>query len=128
MWLSVSSSTWSDLELGDYADRYLVDSFSSVKNVGRILLGGRRELSVRVWIDPIKLAANDMTLQEVESALRKENISLPAGTLEAENIDLTINLDKSYTNINELKFLPIKKTKDQCKIIRCFKRRIRSCF
>ena len=38
MWLSVSSSTWSDLELGDYADRYLVDAFSSVKNVGRIRL------------------------------------------------------------------------------------------
>ena len=113
MWLSVSSSTWSDLELGDYADRYLVDSFSSVKNVGRILLGGLRELSVRVWIDPIKLAANDMTIQEVESALRNENISLPAGTLEADNIDLTINLDKSYTNIDELKFLPIKRTKDK---------------
>ena len=46
MWLSVSSATWSDLELGDYADRYLVDTFSSVKNVGRILLGGLRELSV----------------------------------------------------------------------------------
>ena len=116
MWLSVSSSTWSDLELGDYADRYLVDSFSSVKNVGRILLGGLRELSVRVWIDPIKLAANNMTIQEVENALRNENISLPAGTLEAENIDLTINLDKSYTNIDELKFLPIKRTKD--KIVR----------
>ena len=116
MWLSVSSSTWSDLELGDYADRYLIDAFSSVKNVGRILLGGLRELSVRVWIDPIKLAANDMTIQEVENALRNENISLPAGTLEAENIDLTINLDKSYTNIDELKFLPIKRTKD--KIVR----------
>ena len=38
-----------------------------------------------------------MTIQEVENALRNENISLPAGTLEAENIDLTINLDKSYT-------------------------------
>ena len=44
-----------------------------------------------------------MTIQEVENALRNENISLPAGTLEADNID-------------ELKFLPIKKTKD--KIVR----------
>ena len=54
MWLSLSSSTWTDLELGDYAERYLVDQFSSVKNVGRIRTGGLRELSVRVWIDPIK--------------------------------------------------------------------------
>ena len=112
MWLALSSSNWSDLELGDYAERYLVDDFSSVKNVGRILVGGLRELSVRVWIDPIKLAANNLTVQEVELALRNENISLPAGTLEANNIDLTLNLDKSYTNINQLKNLPVKKNKN----------------
>ena len=112
MWLSLSSSTWTDLELGDYARRYLVDNFSSVKNVGRILIGGLRELSIRVWIDPIKLAANDLTIQEVENSLRNENVSLPAGTLEAENIDLTINLDKSYKDIKSIKNLPIKKTKD----------------
>ena len=111
MWLALSSSTWSDLELGDYAERYLVDTFSSVKNVGRIMVGGLRELSVRVWVDPIKLAANDLTIQEVEKALRSENISLPAGTLEANNIDLTLNLDKSYDSIAKLKELPVKKSK-----------------
>ncbi len=111
MWLALSSSTWSDLELGDYAERYLVDQFSSVKNVGRILVGGLRELSVRVWIDPIKLAANDLTIQEVENSLRNENVSLPAGTLESNNIDLTINLDKSYNDLEKLKQLPIRKTK-----------------
>ena len=110
MWLALSSSTWSDLELGDYAERYLVDTFSSVKNVGRILVGGLRELSIRVWIDPIKLAANNLTVQEVERALRSENIRLPAGTLEANNIDLTLNLDKSYNSIETIKQLPIKKT------------------
>ena len=92
MWLSLSSSTWSDLELGDYAERYLVDTFSSVKNVGRIRVGGLRELSIRVWIDPIKLASNDLTVQDVELALRRENIRLPAGTLEANNIDLNLSL------------------------------------
>ena len=112
MWLALSSPTWSDLELGDYAERYLVDKFSNVKNVGRILVGGLRELSVRVWIDPIKLAANNLTIQEVELALRKENVSLPAGTLEANNIDLTINLDKSYNDLEKLKQLPLKKGKD----------------
>ena len=110
MWLALSSSTWSDLELGDYAERYLVDTFSSVKNVGRILVGGLRELSIRVWVDPIKLAANDLTIQEVEKALRGENIRLPAGTLEANNIDLTLNLDKSYNSIKTIEQLPIKKT------------------
>ena len=72
-----------------------------------------RELSVRVWIDPIKLAANDLTIQEVERALRNENVDLPAGTLEADNRDLTLNIDKSYTNIETIKSLPIKKVKNK---------------
>ena len=55
------------------------------------------------------MAANDLTIQEVENALRNENISLPAGTLEADNVDLTLNLDKSYNNIDTIKQLPIKK-------------------
>ncbi len=112
MWLSVSSTTWSDLEIGDYTRRYLVDNFSNVKGVGRILVGGLRELSVRVYISPTKLAANNLTIQEVEQALRKENISLPAGSLEATNIDLTINLDKAYKDLSSIKQLPIKKIKN----------------
>ena len=117
MWVAVSSPTWSDLDLGDYAERYLVDVFSSVPNVGRILVGGLRELSVRIWVDPIKLAANDLTIQEVERALRNENINLPAGTLEADNKDLTLNIDKSYTNIDTIKQLPIKKNKEKSVIL-----------
>ena len=112
MWLSVSSTSWNDLDIGDYARRYLVDNFSNVKGVGRILVGGLRELSVRVYISPSKLAANNLTVQEVEQALRNENISLPAGSLEATNIDLTINLDKAYKDLSSIKQLPIKKIKN----------------
>jgi len=112
MWLSVSSTNWSDLEIGDYTRRYLVDNFSNVEGVGRILVGGLRELSVRIYISPTKLAANNLTVQEVEQALRKENISLPAGSLEATNIDLTINLDKAYKDLSSIKRLPVKKIKN----------------
>ena len=117
MWVALSSPTWNDLDLGDYAERYLIDAFSSVPNVGRILVGGLRELSVRVWIDPIKLAANNLTIQEVERALRNENINLPAGTLEANNKDLTLNIDKSYTNIDTIRQLPLRKNKDKVIIL-----------
>ena len=56
------------------------------------------------------MCIRDRSITEVESAIRGENISLPAGTLEADNIDLTLNLDKSYNDINSIKQLPIKKT------------------
>ena len=112
MWLSFSSETMTDLELTDYADRFLTDTFSTVPGVGRVRLGGQRELSLRVWLDPIALAARDLTTQEVEEALRKENIEFPAGRIESKDIDLTIKLDKAYQNLENYKKLPLKRAKD----------------
>ena len=112
MWLSFSSDTMSDLELTDYADKYLTDSFSTVSGVGRVRLGGQRELSLRVWLDPLALAARDLTTQEVEQALRKENVEFPAGRIESRDVDLTIKLDKAYQKLDSYKKLPLKRAKD----------------
>ena len=112
MWLSFSSDTMTDLELTDYADRYLTDLFSTVDGVGRVRLGGERELSLRVWLDPLALAARDLTTQEVELVLRKENIEFPAGRIESKDVDLTIKLDKAYKNLDSYKKLPLKRARD----------------
>ena len=112
MWLSFNSDTMTDLELTDYADRYLTDLFSTVEGVGRVRLGGERELSLRVWLDPIALAARDLTTQEVESVLRKENVEFPAGRIESKDVDLTIKLDKAYENLESYKKLPLKRARD----------------
>jgi len=113
MWVSVSGSEkWSDLELGDYSRRFLIDSFANIKGVGRVLLGGLRSLSVRVYINPVLLAANDLTIQEVEQALRRENISLPAGSFDGPNLELSISVDKVYKDLSSIKQLPIKKVKN----------------
>ena len=100
MWLSFSSEIMSDVELTDYADRYLTDLFSTVKGVGRVRLGGEREMSLRVWLDPISLAARDLTTQEIEEALLKENVEFPAGRIESKDIDLTIQLDNAYKEVD----------------------------
>ena len=112
MWIEFSSETMTDLELSDYADRYLIDNFSTVEGVGRVTLGGERELSLRIWLDPIALAARDLTTQEVEAVLRKENLEFPAGKIESKDIDLTIKLDKAYQNLSNYKKLPLKRSKD----------------
>ncbi len=112
MWLSFNSETMTDLELTDYADRYLTDLFSTVEGVGRVRLGGERELSLRVWLDPLALAARDLTTQEVESVLRKENVDFPAGRIESKDVDLTIKLDKAYKNLESYEKLPLKRARD----------------
>ena len=61
--------------------------------------------------NPIYLSANDIEISEVERAIKRNNISIPAGTIEANNVDLTLDLGKTYTDINSIKKLPIKKIK-----------------
>ena len=107
MWISFSSEFMSDLELTDYADRYLTDYFSTVDGVGRVRLGGERELSLRIWLDPIALAARNLTTQEVEDKLRSENLEFPAGRIESKDVDLTIKLENAYEELQSYKDLSL---------------------
>ena len=56
------------------------------------------------------MAGNDITIGEIESALRRENISLPSGSLEGGNLELSLSLEKAYKDLDSLKKLPIKKS------------------
>ena len=109
MWLSVSSTSWNSLDIGDYVKRNLVDAFSSVPGTGRVIVGGINEKAVRAYLNPVKLSANDLDIREVESSIRKNNVAVPAGTIEANNVDLTLDLGKTYTDINSIKKITYKK-------------------
>ena len=112
IWLRLRSKNLNDLDLSDYASRYLKDYFSSVDGVGQIILSGEKEISLRVWINPSALSARDLTVSDIESVLLKENIELPAGRLESKRIDLNIKVDKNYKNVEDFKNLPIKRARD----------------
>ena len=71
MWLSVSSTTWDSLEIGDYVKRNLVDAFSSVPGTGRVIVGGINEKAVRVYLNPVKLSANDLDIGKLKILLEK---------------------------------------------------------
>jgi len=112
IWLRLRSQNLSDLELSDYASRYLRDYFSSVEGVGQIILAGEKEISLRVWINPIALAARDLTIGDIETALQKENIEFPSGRLESKQIDLSLKLDKNYKTVEDFRNLTLKKSRD----------------
>ena len=69
-------------------------------------------MSLRIWLDPIALAARDLTTDEVENVLRRENVEFPAGRIESKDIDLTIKLNKAYSNLENYKNLPLKRATD----------------
>ena len=93
IYLNLSSDRYSGLELTDYAERYLIDRFSTVSGVGRVRLSGARRSAMRVWLDREALAARSLTVADVESALRTENVELPAGRLESATREFTLRTE-----------------------------------
>ena len=112
IWLRLRSQNLSDLDLSDYASRYLKDYFASVDGVGQIILAGEKEISLRIWINPSALSARDLTVADIENALLKENVEFPSGRLESKRIDLTLKVDKTYKNVEDFRNLPLKKARD----------------
>ncbi|HEY0624708.1 efflux RND transporter permease subunit [Sphingomonas sp.] len=98
LFLVVSRPGWSRLELSDYVDRNLVDRFSTIDGVARVFVGGEARPSMRVWLDANKLAAFALTPADVESALRTQNVELPAGRIESQQQNVTLRVDRPFAS------------------------------
>ncbi|MBA2780202.1 efflux RND transporter permease subunit [Billgrantia kenyensis] len=96
LWLSLSGAGYTIPELTDYAERYLVDGFSVQPGVARVRVGGGREYAMRVWLDRNALAARNLTVSDVESALRAENVELPAGSIESRDRQFVVRLPRAF--------------------------------
>lgn len=97
MWLNLVSDRMSVPELTDYADRYLVDRFSVLDGVSRVRVGGGQRYAMRVWLDREALAARDLTVVDVEQALRAENLEVPAGSIESSTRNFTVRLGRAFS-------------------------------
>jgi hydrophobe/amphiphile efflux-1 (HAE1) family protein len=107
MFLNLTSDRMSGLEITDYAERFLVDRFSSMKGVARVRISGARRYAMRVWLDREALAARGMTVADVENALRSENVELPAGRLESTSREFTLRTDTGLVTPDEFRRLKI---------------------
>jgi len=96
MWLNLTSDRMNVPELTDFAERYLVDRFSTVDGVARVRVGGSQRYAMRVWIDRKKLAGHNLTVQDIETALRAENLELPAGAVESAERQFTVRVQRSF--------------------------------
>jgi multidrug efflux pump len=71
MWLALSSKQFSGLELSDLADRVLKEKLQRLPGVGSVILGGERRYAMRIWLDPLRMAAHGLTTQDIETAVRQ---------------------------------------------------------
>jgi multidrug efflux pump len=96
LWLNMRSTRMDTLQLTDYAHRYVVDRLSALDGVARVRVGGEQRYAMRVWLDSSALAARGLTVAEVQAALQRENVELPAGTLESTDRDFTLRVRRGY--------------------------------
>lgn len=82
MWIALSSDRHSTLELTDAADRIMKERIQRLSGVGSVIIGGERRYAMRVWLDPLRMAAHQLTAQDVETAIRRENAEIPSGRVE----------------------------------------------
>jgi len=112
MWLNLASDRLSVPALTDYAERYLMDRFSVLDGVARVRIGGAQSYAMRVWLDRTRLAAHGLTVADVEQALERENVELPAGSIDSVDRQFTIRIKRQFRTAADFTNLVIAKGGD----------------
>jgi len=107
MWLNVASTQRNMLELTDYMERYLVDQFSTLDGVASVRMNGARRYAMRVWLQRENLAARQLTVADVENALLRENVEIPAGRLESREREFSLRTDTNLRTEEDFRNLVI---------------------
>lgn len=112
MWLNLVSDRMSVPELTDYANRYLVDRFSVLDGVARVRVGGGQIYAMRIWLERRELAARGLTVADVENALRAENLELPAGSIDSEDRQFTVRVQRAFRTGDDFSQLVLSRGQD----------------
>ena len=89
IYLAFSSDRHSELEIADVAERLVKDRVQNIAGVAQAQVYGNK-YAMRVWLDPARLAAYSMTPADVEAALRKQNVEIPAGRIESTQREFSV--------------------------------------
>ncbi len=111
MWLAFSSDRHSALEITDYADRVVVDRLQALPGVASVIIGGERRYAMRLWLDRDRMAAYGLTPQDVENALKTQNIELPSGRIESRQREFTVLTESDLRTPEQFNDLILKETK-----------------
>src|SRR5436190_1335710 len=89
--ITVESTTRGQLEVSDYAANVILERLQTIPGVSTVQIWGEKKYAMRLWIDPARLAAHGLTALDIQTALDRENVELPAGKLAGVATELTVN-------------------------------------
>ena len=90
IYLAFTSDSLKPIEISDYADRYVRDRLQNIPGAADVRIFGERRYSMRIWIDRARLAAYNLTVVDVENALRQQNAEVPSGRIESMDREFTV--------------------------------------
>ena len=90
MFVAFYSDKHTALEVSDYANRYIKPRFSTLPGAADVRIFGERKVSMRIWLDRSKLAAYKLGPADVEDALRRQNVEVPAGRIESQAREFSV--------------------------------------
>ena len=108
MMLVFTSPVLSTLDITDYVDRFVVDQLKNLNGVADVTIYGERRYAMRIWIDRERLAAFSLTVQDIETALRAQNVELPSGRIESTNREFSVLSKTGLVTPEEFRNIVIK--------------------
>jgi len=112
VWFVLQSDNMTTLQLTDYAQRYIVDRFAVVDGVARVRLGGGRTYAMKILLNRKAMAARNITVSDITTTLRAENVELPAGKVESIDRDFSIRVERSYKTPQDFASMVISRGSD----------------
>ncbi len=108
VFLNVQSQTRNHLDLTAVANDLFKERLQTIPGVSEVRIWGEKRYSMRLWLDPLRMAARNVTAQDVKSALDRENLELPSGRVEGNQTELTVRTVSRLQNIEEFNNLIIR--------------------
>ena len=113
IFVPLQSATRSLVDLSDYAENVLLEQFQTIPGVSAVNIFGQKRPAMRLWMDPAKLVAFGLSVQDVQNALNRENVELPAGKVRGDATELTVKTFGRLTTEEDFNNMIIRQTAGQ---------------
>jgi len=111
--LAVQTTTLTATDLSDYAENVLQEKLQTIPGVSSVVLFGQKRPAMRLWLNPDKMAAFNITAQDVFSSLNSENIDLPGGKIRGSGTELLVKTHGLLVSEDDFNNLIIRQSNDQ---------------
>ena len=113
LYMNVQSTTRNAIQLSDYAENVLQERLQTIPGISQTNVYGLKRQAMRLWLDPIKLSAYKLTIQDIQAALNTQNVELPGGKVYGNTTELTVKAVGRLKTEDDFNNLILRQTSNQ---------------